>query len=186
MTIRIVGGPGDEVADLVRAVIEAGHEAACAHSPGKADLTVVAVGARRAFAHELAAPDSVLFCPTVLLPEDGGLDALRAMLGLAARDVLRVAELTIDRERQEVWCAGQLIELTRTQFNLLVALACRAGQVISYRAIWLAAWGDDHLCDNTLSVHVRNLRRKLGDLPEAPLIRTHKGFGYALGPPDRG
>ena len=143
----IVCGDDAEAASIARILAEAGHGAVRASaSLGRAadfELAVVAPGSLRATAEGLLASGSGPSCPTVLLPEGGGLDALRAILGRRSPGgtVLRVADLTIDRERQEVWRAGRLIALTRTQFNLLVALAGRAGQVLSYHAIWLAAWG---------------------------------------------
>ena len=78
---------------------------------------------------------------------------------------------------------GIPVELTRTEFDVLAALALRPQLAFSRRqlveAVWGANWiGDEHLVD----VHVAHVRRKLRDDPaEGKYIRTVRGVGYRIG-----
>jgi DNA-binding response OmpR family regulator len=102
----------------------------------------------------------------------------------AAGPARRLGELTVDPAAREVYLAGEPVELTRLEFDLLDALSERPRVVLSRRQllerVWDADWyGDDHLVD----VHIANLRRKLGDDPRAPRhILTVRGVGYRMGP----
>jgi DNA-binding response OmpR family regulator len=101
----------------------------------------------------------------------------------AARPVRRLGDLEIDPAAREVHLAGEPVELTRLEFDLLEALSGRPRVVLSRRQllerVWGAEWvGDDHLVD----VHIANLRRKLGDDPRQPRhILTVRGVGYRMG-----
>ncbi len=89
----------------------------------------------------------------------------------------RFGDLVIDPSAREVRRDGALIDLTRTEFDLLDVLSTRP-RVTSTRqqlldSVWDHDWfGDAHLVD----VHIANLRRKLDDDPQAPrYIRTVRG-----------
>ncbi len=92
-------------------------------------------------------------------------------------------DLTIDPEGRDVWLSGVPVALTRTEFDLLAALAREPRRALSRRqlidSVWDEAWvGDEHLVD----VHVGHLRRKLGDDAAAGrYIRTVRGIGYRMG-----
>ena len=76
---------------------------------------------------------------------------------------------------------GQRVELTRNEFRILQMLLERKGQTVSREALMTRLWESDSFVDeNTLTVNVGRLRRKLeaGGLPE--LIRTRKGEGYLV------
>lgn len=93
-------------------------------------------------------------------------------------------DLVIDVPAWEVTLGGRAIELTRTEFEILVALAARPRQVIAdddlVRAVWGDGWFGD---DNNLAVHVSKLRRKLGESGLRPrYIRTIRGVGYRFEP----
>lgn len=96
----------------------------------------------------------------------------------------RFGDLEIDPAAREVRLGGRLIELTRTEFDLLDTLSAHPRVVFSRRQlldhVWSGEWyGDDHVID----VHVGNLRRKLGDDAGHPrFIRTVRGVGYRIGP----
>jgi len=97
--------------------------------------------------------------------------------------VTTVGDLAIDEEARTVTVAGTLVELTRTEFDLLATMAARPRLAFSRRQlideVWGADWyGDEHLVD----VHVGHLRRKLGDDANEPrYVRTVRGVGYGLG-----
>ncbi|WP_420836413.1 response regulator [Cellulomonas endophytica] len=102
---------------------------------------------------------------------------------LAASDVLEIGDLRIDVEAREVHRAGQVVPLTRTEFDVLAAMAAKPGRVFDRRAlidtVWGAGWvGDEHLVD----VHVLHVRQKLGDTADAQrYVRTVRGVGYRIG-----
>ena len=91
--------------------------------------------------------------------------------------------LSVDVDGREVHLDGALVALTRTEFDVLAALAARPKLAFSRRqlieAVWGETWvGDEHLVD----VHIGHLRRKLGDDPAAPrFVKTIRGVGYRMG-----
>lgn len=99
-------------------------------------------------------------------------------------DVRSFGALTIDPQGRDVWLDGEPVPLTRTEFDLLAALAERPRVAFSRRQlidrVWGEAWvGDEHLVD----VHVGHLRRKLGDdASRGTYVRTVRGVGYRMGP----
>ncbi len=91
--------------------------------------------------------------------------------------------LTIDKERREVAVDDQLVDLTRTEFDLLAALASRPGRAWSRYELVNRIQGYDYEgYDRTVDAHVKNLRRKLGDDPRRPVfVHTVPGIGYKFG-----
>jgi DNA-binding response OmpR family regulator len=100
----------------------------------------------------------------------------------AEREELTVGDLSANLGTREVAVAGQSIELTGLEFDLLVALMQRAGRVVP-RATMLTLAGRDDVTVNerAVDVHISKLRKKLGDDPRSPTrIRTVRGVGYTL------
>lgn len=95
----------------------------------------------------------------------------------------RFGLLTVDRHSREVFLGDTLVELTRTEFDILAALvrsprqAFSRGQIID--EVWGVGWvGDEHVVD----VHVAHVRQKLDDDPLTPrFIETVRGVGYRMG-----
>ena len=75
------------------------------------------------------------------------------------------------------------VELTRTEFDLLQALAEHPGWVLNRRQLTDAVWGEDWVGDDHLvDVHIAHLRKKLGDAPSQPrFVQTVRGVGYRMG-----
>lgn len=93
----------------------------------------------------------------------------------AAENILRIGDLSIDRERYLVEKAGNRLELPRKEFELLSLLVSKPGKVFSREEILDRVWGNEVVVgDRTIDVHIRKLREKLGD----ELIKTVKGIGY--------
>jgi DNA-binding response OmpR family regulator len=96
--------------------------------------------------------------------------------------VLRLAELEVDEDSREVRVDGFVVDLTRTEFDLLAALASRPGRVLQretlLREVWQTDWeGNLRLVE----AHMSNLRRKLVAAGlSSPEIRTIRGVGYRL------
>ena len=92
------------------------------------------------------------------------------------------SRLRIDAERREIHVGGDQVELTRMEFDLLAALASRPGRVWSRLELVGALQGHTfEAYERTIDVHVKNLRRKLGDTPPSQVILTVPGVGYKLG-----
>jgi DNA-binding response OmpR family regulator len=90
---------------------------------------------------------------------------------------VRIGDLEVDPAAREVHLAGEPIQLTRTEFDLLHHLAGRPGVVLSRERLLTEVWGyRDGAGARTVDSHVRALRRKLG----SDVIRTVHGVGYAI------
>ena len=94
--------------------------------------------------------------------------------------VLRFADLVVDPAAYEVRRGDRVIELTRTEFDLLLAFAEAPERVLTRDVLHERVWGYDMSASNTLEVYVGYLRRKLEADGEPRLIHTVRGFGYAL------
>lgn len=94
-------------------------------------------------------------------------------------------DLVVDPAGREVTVAGEPVELTKLEFDLLDALSAQPRVVFSKDQLLDHVWGsaayrDDHV----VAVHIGNLRRKLGDISDEPrYIRTVRGVGYRMAEP---
>lgn len=92
-------------------------------------------------------------------------------------DVITKQGVTIDRRRHHVTSEGQSLALTRSEFRLLDTLIRQPGRVFHRAELIDAALGEDTMVmERTIDVHIRALRRKLGD--RADVIETVRGVGY--------
>ncbi len=132
--------------------------------------------------------------------EDGADDYLPkpfspAELVLRVKSILRRAapesnpivrgDLVVDPARYEVRRAGENVELTRVEFQLLLALIEADGRVLTRDQLLDAVYGNDatEVLDRTIDVHVGRLRDKLRDDVDAPrYIATVRGVGYRAAP----
>lgn len=98
---------------------------------------------------------------------------------------LRAADLELDLLRRRVIRAGQRIDLTAKEFALLELLLRRQGEVLPRSLIASQVWDMNFDSDtNVIEVAVRRLRAKVDDPFEPKLIRTVRGMGYVLEPPE--
>jgi DNA-binding response OmpR family regulator len=99
---------------------------------------------------------------------------------LSLRRRLSVGDLQLDRETREVWRAGQQLDLTPREFELLAVLMSHPRQVFTRAMLLDRVWGYDYVADpNLVEVHISALRAKLGDTTRQ-LIHTVRGVGYTL------
>jgi two-component system response regulator MtrA len=98
--------------------------------------------------------------------------------------VLVVGDLEIDVTGHTVKRAGELLSLTPLEFDLLVCLARKPGQVFTREVLLQEVWGYRHAADTRLvNVHVQRLRAKVERDPERPdVVLTVRGVGYKAGP----
>jgi len=110
---------------------------------------------------------------------------LRRASGSAVTPILSYDEgrLRIDRDSREVEVGGEPVELTRSEFDLLYALASHPGRVFSRYELVTKVQGYDYEgYERTIDAHVKNLRKKLGDDPRRPrYVLTVTGVGYKFG-----
>jgi two-component system KDP operon response regulator KdpE len=106
----------------------------------------------------------------------------RAQQGTAAPAEIVLGDLTVDLARHEVRLAGDLVKLTRKEFDLLRVLAQNAGRILTHGQILREVWGKAHEHDTQyLRVFVSQLRHKLRDDPADPkYILNEPGVGYRM------
>lgn len=104
----------------------------------------------------------------------------------AGNEMLRHNDLVMDVEGRVVTLHGQELALTRIEFDLLETLLTGAHRVWTREALLNRVWGDGWSQDHHLvEVHIRNLRKKLGEDMSSPrFIRTVRGVGYRMMPND--
>ena len=91
--------------------------------------------------------------------------------------VLTVDEFRLDKNNFEISVNGKRLELTTTEFKLLVALLERRGRTLSRQTLLQDVWGYENVIDTrTVDTHIRRLREKLGEA--ADRIVTIRGEGY--------
>jgi two-component system, OmpR family, KDP operon response regulator KdpE len=93
-------------------------------------------------------------------------------------------EISIDKQKREVLVRGEPVDLTPTEYDLLLILAEHAGTVLEHEALLRGVWGQEYTKDNDyLKVYIWHLRRKLEIDPRDPkLLLTEWGVGYRLVP----
>ena len=94
-------------------------------------------------------------------------------------DILAIGDIVIDKQRHIVMSTGSEVELTSTEFKLLLYLAEKKGCVQSREQLLQKVWGYNNTADTrTVDTHVTRLRGKLG--APGDIIKTVRGFGYKI------
>lgn len=93
-----------------------------------------------------------------------------------------VGKMQINLKTGRMYCGQEEVVLTAMEYKLLLILLNHRGQTLSRKQILEQIWDEagEFVNDNTLSVYVKRLRKKIGDSPEGSLIRTVRGIGYRL------
>jgi two-component system response regulator RegX3 len=101
-------------------------------------------------------------------------------------EVLKVRGVVVDHARHEVRVDGELVELTRKEFDVLALLLANAGRVVTRDTLIYRVWGEDYVGDTkTLDVHVKRLRAKIErGTGEPQRIGTVRGLGYKYEDPN--
>ena len=87
--------------------------------------------------------------------------------------------LRLDTDRQSVWKGEELIVLTYTEYRILELLIRHRKKIYSLDNIYQSVWEDEAVGDTTIMVHIKNIRKKLGDDSRNPrYIKTAWGKGY--------
>jgi two-component system response regulator RegX3 len=99
---------------------------------------------------------------------------------------VRIGGLELDPASRRVSVDGDELDLSRKEFDLLVALAGRAGRVVTRDDLMAEVWDENWFgSTKTLDVHIGWLRRKLGDDPAEPrYLHTVRGVGFRFSAPE--
>lgn len=102
--------------------------------------------------------------------------------GSESGNLLTHKELVMDLDKRLVTLAGQPVELTLKEFELLRLLLENSTRVLGREELLNTIWGYDYIGESrTLDMHIKTLRQKLGDDADAPnYIKTVRGIGYTL------
>lgn len=97
-------------------------------------------------------------------------------------DIIEINDLIIDKSRHIVTARGRAVSLTPLEFSILELMASHRGHVFSVEKIYQSVWKENKfLSDNTIMVHIRNIREKIEDNPREPrYIKTVWGVGYKV------
>lgn len=96
--------------------------------------------------------------------------------------VLSIGNITIDDVAHEVTVSEKMINLTQVEYRLLKLLVSNKGKLVTRSIIVEKVWdmhGGD-MMSNSINVHIRRLRKKLGDKSQKSLIKTIRGAGYKI------
>ncbi|MFE6157837.1 winged-helix domain-containing protein [Streptomyces sp. NPDC056486] len=106
--------------------------------------------------------------------------------GVGLAEQLTVGDIDLDPGGMHVHVRGRQLHLPLREFQVLSYLMQHANQVVGRRQILRELWGDELTDTNTLTVHIKRLREKLGSVPgSCCTIDTVRGLGYRLECPSR-
>ncbi|MBR3785306.1 MAG: response regulator transcription factor [Firmicutes bacterium] len=92
---------------------------------------------------------------------------------------LQLQDVVLDLESQSILRGGETINLTYTEFKILELLATHRKKIYSLDNIYLSIWEEEPVGDGAIMVHIKNIRKKLGDNSRSPkYIKTAWGKGY--------
>ena len=98
-----------------------------------------------------------------------------------AENKLAIGDVLLDLDSQSVLKGGERISLTYTEFKILELLASHRGKIYSLENIYQSIWNDNAVGDGAIMVHIKNIRKKLGDRSKNPTyIKTAWGKGYYI------
>ena len=100
-----------------------------------------------------------------------------------SQELIELGGLTINTATHECTLDQRPLSLTPTEFSILVILCQNRGKVVSAEELFHQIWKDEYFTksNNSISVHIRHLREKMGDCFESPkYIKTVWGYGYKI------
>lgn len=95
---------------------------------------------------------------------------------------IRCFNIILNKDEGVVTKGGKAVELTKTEFLILELLMQNRGRIFTKQQIFDYAWDSGYIADdNTVMVHISNLRAKIEDNPKTPkILKTIKGLGYKI------
>jgi DNA-binding response OmpR family regulator len=152
---------------------------------GAADVPVIILSARSDEAEQIRGIEGGAF-DYITKPFSIGV-LIAKINALAARGVrdesesLQVGGLLLCKSSMTLSCSGEAAELSKNEFKILNLLFARVGEFVSREEILEALWdSSDFVDDNTLTVNISRVKKKLLGLGFSDAIKTKRGVGYAL------
>lgn len=106
---------------------------------------------------------------------------LRRSGGTKARSGLQYKDMKLDKESARVFIAEQELSCTQMEYSILETMLANPNKVFSKRNLFESITGEEYLSeDNTMNVHMSNLRKKIAKITDEPYIDTVYGMGYRL------
>ncbi len=97
------------------------------------------------------------------------------------KSTLEFEDITVDTDSHQVWVNGTLTELTFKEYEILELLMRNKGIVLSIKRIYEAVWHDEfYAAENTVMMHIANLRKKLSPDGSKTYVKTVWGRGYKI------
>ena len=97
------------------------------------------------------------------------------------KDVLTYKQMRIDKEARRIFIGDDELICTATEYAILELMLGNPGKVFSKRNLFESVTGDNYLSEeNTMNVHMSNLRKKIAKLTDEPYIDTVYGMGYRM------
>ncbi len=97
------------------------------------------------------------------------------------KDVLTYKQMRIDKEARRIFIGDDELICTATEYAILELMLGNPGKVFSKRNLFESVTGDNYLSEeNTMNVHMSNLRKKIAKITDEPYIDTVYGMGYRL------
>lgn len=111
--------------------------------------------------------------------ENGNMEEVSLGAEFQSEHMLPYKDLVLDLDSQSVWKGEEMISLTRTEFQILELFFSHPKKIYSMENIYQSIWQEEAVGDSTIMVHIKNLRKKLGDSSRNPqYIKTAWGKGY--------
>jgi DNA-binding response OmpR family regulator len=98
---------------------------------------------------------------------------------------INIGEFTLELQSRKVICMGEEVIITRKEYDLLQYLIINRNKVLTRNQLYEHIWGnilDDQYDSNFIDVHIKNLRKKLGEHAPTPWLETVRGIGYRVSP----
>lgn len=97
------------------------------------------------------------------------------------KDVLTYKQMRIDKEARRIFIGDDELICTATEYAILELMLSNPGKVFSKRNLFESVTGDNYLSEeNTMNVHMSNLRKKIAKITDEPYIDTVYGMGYRM------
>ena len=106
---------------------------------------------------------------------------LRRSGGAKTQNGLQYKDMKLDKESARVFIAEQELSCTQMEYSILEIMLANPNKVFSKRNLFESITGEEYISeDNTMNVHMSNLRKKIAKITDEPYIDTVYGMGYRL------
>lgn len=105
----------------------------------------------------------------------------RSTLANTKSNQIQIHDLILDLDKQIILKDQEIINLTYSEYKIIELLAKNKKKIFSLESIYQNIWNEDYISNDAIMVHIKNIRKKLGDSSRNPLyIKTAWGKGYYI------